>query len=158
MQQAAQHKEQILTFIQRMGSKSTHSVHLTHLRVRRQKVLCALRWLKLHNVDYHDIQIKEENLDWMGSRDMVLLKNKEVNVKTTDCQLPCENPYFARVQYSLVDTKEDYKQFHILADSDQLHIPTAEQYAPIKELTESLGKDQKDKLLHFPPHGDTPVK
>ena len=34
-----QRKENILTFIRRMGSKSTHSVHLTHLRVRRQKVL-----------------------------------------------------------------------------------------------------------------------
>ena len=46
-----------------------------------------------------------------------------------------------RVQCSLAEEKEDYQKNHILTDFDRLHIPTAEQYAPIKELTKCSGKD-----------------
>ena len=37
-----------------------------NFRVRRSKVLAALRWLKENNVLCRDITIEESNLDWMG--------------------------------------------------------------------------------------------
>jgi hypothetical protein len=43
--------------------------------VRRQKVLRALSWLKLHNPLYADIIIEPQNLAWMGSNDEQDLTN-----------------------------------------------------------------------------------
>lgn len=37
------------------------------LKVRKEKVLSALTWLVEHNVEYGDIVIDENNLDWMGN-------------------------------------------------------------------------------------------
>ena len=37
--------------------------------IRRQKVLNALKWLKKFNTEYKDINISEEDLDWMGETD-----------------------------------------------------------------------------------------
>ena len=34
--------------------------------IRKDRVLNALRWLKLYNLEYSDILIDEHNLDWMG--------------------------------------------------------------------------------------------
>ena len=34
--------------------------------IRKDRVLNALRWLKLYNLKYSDILIDEHNLDWMG--------------------------------------------------------------------------------------------
>ena len=45
-------------------SKSNDTQRLT-FRIRRQKVLNALRWLKQFNSEYKDITIQEKNLNWM---------------------------------------------------------------------------------------------
>ena len=41
--------------------------HQHAFRIRKHKVLCALKWLKQHNIVYKDITIKEENLNWMSA-------------------------------------------------------------------------------------------
>ena len=38
-------------------------------RIRKDKVLQALRWLKKYNKVYKDIEIQETNLGWMGDKD-----------------------------------------------------------------------------------------
>lgn len=38
------------------------------LSVRKDKVLKALKWLKIHSLEYKDIVIEETNLDWMGNQ------------------------------------------------------------------------------------------
>ena len=43
--------------------------------IRKEKVLGALKWLKTHNVHYEDIEICEENLDWMKEDEEAELKN-----------------------------------------------------------------------------------
>jgi hypothetical protein len=45
---------------------STGEVVTKSFRIRRQKVLDALRWLKKYSNSYKDIEIDESNLDWMG--------------------------------------------------------------------------------------------
>jgi hypothetical protein len=37
-------------------------------RIRKVRVLAALRWLKKYNKVYKDIEIREENLSWMGEK------------------------------------------------------------------------------------------
>ena len=37
--------------------------------INKKRVISALLWLKIHNVLYKDITIKEDNLDWMNGKD-----------------------------------------------------------------------------------------
>ena len=75
-----QKKDTIITFIRNIGNRDTSAVFPTSLRVNRKKVLNALLWLKKHNAFYANIQIKEENLDWMKGKE-------EVNVGTEGVEL-----------------------------------------------------------------------
>ena len=62
-------KEEVITFIRKVKKHNTRgfSSHIDAFKVRRSKVLKALRWLKLHNIHYHDIIINESNFDWMNN-------------------------------------------------------------------------------------------
>ena len=68
-----QRKEMILTFVRNIGNKDTDAMFPINLRVNRLKVLNARKCLQKHNPFYQNIQIREENLDWMNGA-------KEVNV------------------------------------------------------------------------------
>ena len=46
------------------------------LRVNCVKVLTALNWLKKHNPFYRNVNIKEENLNWMNGADKVNMSTK----------------------------------------------------------------------------------
>ena len=81
-----QRKETLLTFVRNIGNKDTDAVFPISLRVNRVKVLTALHWLKKHNPFYRNINIREENLDWMNGAD-------EVNMGTNGVVLNMkENP------------------------------------------------------------------
>lgn len=45
--------------------------------IRRKEVIKALQWLKVHNIEYKDINILPKNFDWMGN--------------ATEEELPCVN-------------------------------------------------------------------
>ena len=45
------------------------SSHIDAFKVKRSKVLKALRWLKLHNIHYHDIIINESNFEKASQSD-----------------------------------------------------------------------------------------
>lgn len=153
-----QTKKTSLTFMRQMGNKDTKDVHLTSLRVRRNKVLSALEWLKLHHIDYHNIKIAPQNLNWMGNSKVSYLKGPRCNLQVTDKNEPKGNPFVSRVQCLIDEEDVNDIPFHMLSESNSHHIPNAAQSKPILELSESVPKDQKDKLLMFPPHGDKPVK
>ena len=78
------------------------------LRVNRDRVLRALRWLKIHHSGYKDIVINECHLDWMEgeneasiiSIDSVLemkskpidaIQNEDVCVSETQCKQELDN-------------------------------------------------------------------
>ena len=43
--------------------------HKLTFRIRKQKVLAALRWLVKYNTEYSNITIKESNLEWMSEEE-----------------------------------------------------------------------------------------
>ena len=53
-------------------------------RVRRSKVLLALKWLKTCNPFYRNINIIESNLNWIGDRDEATLQCHEIQSDATD--------------------------------------------------------------------------
>ena len=59
--------------------KRDDSTQITNLKVRRKKVLDALYWLKEHNKYYKDININQENLDWMDNEQECELNASIIN-------------------------------------------------------------------------------
>ena len=49
-----------------------------HFKIRRLKVINALKWLQKHHTGYHNINIKEEHLDWVGSSNEAYLGTDNV--------------------------------------------------------------------------------
>jgi len=47
-------------------------------KIRRQKVINALKWLKKYHVGYKDVTIKESNLDWVGETGVGHLNRNQV--------------------------------------------------------------------------------
>ncbi len=62
------HPDEIVTYVCQLGNSKASSVHLQHLKVRCNKVIDALKWLKLHHTEYRDIAINESKLDWMNDQ------------------------------------------------------------------------------------------
>ena len=52
-----------------MGNNQTSRVHLQHLKVRKQKVIDALHWMKIHSSEYRDNTINKSKLGWMKNHD-----------------------------------------------------------------------------------------
>jgi hypothetical protein len=51
-------------------------------KIRRSKVLQALRWLKKHHTGYKDIVINEENLSWLDGAEEGVLQGDSLNITT----------------------------------------------------------------------------
>ena len=153
-----QTKASTLTFLRQMGNKTTHDVHITSLRVRKRKVLEALRWLQLHHVDYHNIKIQPKNLDWMGDSKEQYLRDRAFRMKVKDKNEPKETPFVSRVQCLIDKADDDNIPFHMMGVSDQHRIPNATQSKPILELVKSVSPNERHKLYLFPSHGDQPIK
>lgn len=58
-------------------------------KVRRKKVLSALKWLKQHNKFYKDIVIAESNLDWMEGQAEASFNNFKENVTLSESYKNC---------------------------------------------------------------------
>ena len=73
-------QEMVLTFLRNIANKKTDEIYATHMRVNRQRVINALKWLIKHNPFYKDVKITHENFDWMQGQ-------TEANIATTGVHL-----------------------------------------------------------------------
>eukprot|EP00975_Prorocentrum_lima_P059618 12500096-Prorocentrum_lima.AAC.1 len=55
----------MVIFVRHVSNRVSGVSHSQHFKVNKNKVLDALRWLKVHHRGYHDITITESNLDWI---------------------------------------------------------------------------------------------
>ena len=143
------------------------------LRVNRVKVLTALHWLKKHNPFYRNINIREENLDWMNGAD-------EVNMATNGIILNMKENSKSRLN----DTEDEHvsnvhsaniihKDFHnnhnddhdndkgndddnqlavqTVHANDNIKVPSGRQAEQIKEFIDIAREtDQTSKIMNFP--------
>ena len=61
----------VVTVVKDFRDKDNEN-HEHSFRIRRNKVMNALHWLKAYNPVYHDITIAEENLEWMNAEEQLL--------------------------------------------------------------------------------------
>ena len=155
------HPNEIVTYIRQLGNSETSTVHLKHLRVRRNKVIDALKWLKLHHIEYKDITINESKFDWMEgrSKNYVLQQIRKYQIKGDDITQQRQKPSVSKVQ-CLVDNDSTVNlDYTTITDNANDAGIDPDQKDVMDELinTTKITK-QNDKLLMFPPHGNTPVK
>jgi len=154
------HPDSIVTYIQQMGNSQTSSVYLDHLKVRRNYVLQALEWLRIHNSKYRDITINPSYLDWINGKDEAdVHKNvRYFHVKGT-APSKAQMPSVSATQCLNVDSIELEMEFATMGANNWKGIMDPQQEKYMAELVNAaIVTDQSDKLLMFPPHGDTPVK
>ena len=151
--------KEIITFIRKMGNSETSTLHLRHLRVRKTKVLAALRWLKIHHSEYRDIVISESNLEWMGDEDEASLASDIRNVTVPGQKSDKTQKAAVSQVQCLSDIVEDDLMFSTMSEGTSSLGVDPEQAELMDDLVKSA-KDagQKHKLLLFPPHGDEPIR
>eukprot|EP00985_Skeletonema_marinoi_P014655 scaffold7470_cov68-Skeletonema_marinoi.AAC.1 len=60
-----QKQSNMVIFVRNLSNRLSGEIHTQHFKVNKDKVLSALRWLKVHRVGYKDITINSSNLDWI---------------------------------------------------------------------------------------------
>jgi len=154
------HPDSIVTYIRQMGNSQTSAVHFDHLKVRRNYVLRALEWLKIHNSEYRDITINHSNLDWMNGKDEAdVLKNVRYFHVKGSAPSKAQKPSVSVTQCLNIDSPELEMEFATLGANSWKGGMDPQQEKYMAELVNAaIDSDQSDKLLMFPPHGETPVK
>ena len=81
-----QTQSNMVIFVRNIRNRGTSNAmrHKKHFKVNKNRVLAALRWLKVHHIGYKDITITESNLDW--------IKNDSVFDETTNHNIETKAP------------------------------------------------------------------
>ena len=61
-------QKSVVTFIRFLSNANNIESFPQQLKVRKDNVLHALKWLKIHHTGYSHIEIRESNLNWMGTK------------------------------------------------------------------------------------------
>ena len=153
-------RQEVITFIRQLGNSTTTSVHLQHLKVRKKKVMEALKWLRIHHSGYRDVTINESNLDWMDNRSEATVVENVRLIKVAG------NPSDASQKASVssiqcMDTSTDGTTLdYVTISSGKCDTGVdPEQAEMMTELIDTAKTtNQTDKLLFFPPSGDKPIR
>lgn len=114
------------------------------LTVNRNKVISALKWLKLHNPLYSDIKIVESNLSWMKGKQSENLEN----IITIECNEsddedndkgPCENQI---IEPYNVTANPEYETYGCVS-SEKTQI----MFQGDRNLADSIRRDSKGKTI-----------
>ena len=113
-------------------------------RIRRNKVLEALRWLKKYNTEYHHIDICEDNFDWMHSPEQ-------------DLPHPQQEPQEFQQQESYVTYGENEQQsnavpgtFGYIATPKNRNLPKAKDTTTTETLHSAYDSSNTSTSIDFP--------
>lgn len=153
------HPDKIVTYIRQMGNSQTTAVHLSDLKVRKQVVLDALHWLKLHHREYRDVTISESNLDWIGPSGASSVAGRIHNIRINGKQVEPSQPSVSKVQCATATSDSPQLNFTIMSINGKELGMDPEQAELMDELVKTtLATNQKGRLLMFPQHADEPIK
>ena len=135
-------------------------------KIRRTKVLKALRWLKKYHIGYRDIIIVEDNLSWMKGQEEGILSDEVIVItKTTDKETltetskPDERMTVSETQTMEVDdnSKHTIEVSSTFIETSRSNFST-ENAAIAEELKKSRQlASSKIPLLDFPQIDDEPI-
>ena len=124
-------------------------------KIRRQKVINALRWLKKYNTEYKSIEICEENLNWM-STDTESLPNKQAK------HLECDdntNETIQKRQQEVYESQSptDAYMYGYINNPPEKDLPQKKDREITDALRQSYQKISHNTSLDFPYVSETPV-
>lgn len=145
-----QRKEKLLTFIRYMSNKDNTSTYPKQYVIRRQKVVTALKWLKVHHTGYRDIIIQESNLEWMGTSAEKNMAEIAQTVTTKQATNDDEEEFVSKAHK--VNEANDDIVMTTMHNNKKKSLPSKEEARPIIELIKQ--KEELNKIneaLTFPP-------
>ena len=154
-------KDAIITMIRHICNRDNNAVTLEHLKIRKNKVLNALRWLKKHHKFYKDIHIVEENLDWVGSHRESYFEyptTGSIEVKASKKQVNNEDEEFISRAHQVQRDDNELEIFG-MHPNEPSTVPEGADAHVIKELIETANENSdKSNFINFPAiNHETPV-
>lgn len=144
-----QRKEKLLTFIRYMSNKDNTTPYPKQYVIRRQKVIGALKWLKIHHSGYQNITILESNLDWMGNDQTKNMAEFGKVVHTNHTSNDYTEEFVSKAH--MVNEAHETISISTMHINEKKSTPSPTEAKPILELVKQ--KDDLGKLgeaLHFP--------
>ena len=156
----------VINVVHEYATGSTDEASFTHqtFKVRRDKVLKALLWLKFHHSGYTDIIINEDNLDWMCGKDedTLSLDNVDISDHIVDKQIQeNQNETVATLQTdpSIIDADDMAMEFNGVAMEQAQDTYNRETKELIESLTGDIAKTGCDAVpvMMFPQVSEDPI-
>lgn len=124
-------------------------------KIRKEKVLAALCWLKKYNIEYKDIEIVEENLGWMQNDTENLPNKTSLSIDSDD------NSPKAMMKQSLEDNdipaSTDAYVYGYLTPPPNENLPQAKDKEITDALRNSFQKSNTNTSIDFPYVSELPV-
>ena len=133
-----------------MSNKDNTSTYPKQYVIRRQKVVTALKWLKVHHTGYRDIIIQESNLEWMGTSAEKNMAEIAQTVTTKQATNDDEEEFVSKAHK--VNEANDDIVMTTMHNNKKKSLPSKEEARPIIELIKQ--KEDLNKIneaLTFPP-------
>ena len=147
----------IVKVVKEFTDKQSNVQKLT-FKIRREKVLTALRWLKRHNTEYQSITIEEDNLTWMETDEEDLPHHDQEPVNTD--QDPVDvNPSDSFHSYGVTEAQRDsaHGTYGYISTPRDRGLPQAKDDNITNRLNEAYDPQNKSKSIDFPYVGERAV-
>lgn len=156
-----QKESNMVIFVRNLSDRTSGVIHTQHFKVNKEKVLNALRWLKVHHVGYKDITINESNMDWIENGSVYNVA-KSYTMQTKKSRRDGVHEASETVSGNQCDGDNDGNEisFSTVHPNTRTRVPTEEQGDIIRSLEKAAKEsNQKYDTLDFPPVDNTkPLK
>jgi hypothetical protein len=156
-----QKESNMVIFVRNLSDRKSGVIHTQHFKVNKEKVLRALKWLKVHHVGYKDITINESNMDWIKNGSVYDVA-KSYTMQTRKSRRDAVHEASETVSGNQCDGVDDGNElsFSTVHPNSRTRVPTEEQGDIIRSLEKAAKEsNQKYDTLDFPPVDNTkPLK
>ena len=124
-------------------------------KIRKQKVLDALHWLKKYNTEYQHIEIAEQNLYWMQGNEDILPNKNVIQIECSDNT----NNVFEKIQHEAYEnqTETDPSVYGYINSPPTENTPQKKDRKTTIALQESVSRVNKSTSIDFPFVSETPI-
>ena len=138
-------------------SDSDNIPHQLTFRIRKQKVLDALKWLKQYNPEYADITIADGNLEWMDSEEENLPQSLPTLNPQDSQQNEVDPVTYQDEHYDPDPVTVDSPIFGYLFTPNHRHNPQEKDKEVTKSFQNAYDKHSKTTTVDFPYVSDVPI-
>ena len=156
-----QKESNMVIFVRNLSDRTAGAIHTQHFTVNKEKVLKALRWLKMHHVGYKNITINESNMDWIKNGSVHdVAKSYTIQTKKSRRDHVLEATETVSGNQCDDDNDGNELSFSTVHPNTRTRVPTEEQGDIIRSLEKAAKEsNQKYDTLDFPPVDNTkPLK